>query len=199
MTRTAHAPQEFEEERLAALTNFRCEKCLGRYPNTPQFLVIQDGARLCRPNCAFDHSKSEWDVIAANAIRDATAMDTAYVKEYSEQLANAPNWSLMDGVSALTDITFTIDDIDQSYPTPIPLSPGGSIVIGGNGIGFTSADTITFSGAGSLYLSISTPSISTDQTSFTTTITADTLCPLGDYDLLFNASIYRNAVRVRHT
>lgn len=195
MVRIPHPPQEFEEERLAALTNFRCQRCTERYPNTPEFLVIQDGIRLCRPNCAFDHSPSEWDMIHANAIVEATELDSAYVKAYTDQLANAPNWSLMDGVSALTSLDFTVAGRPTSYPDPIPLVPGGSgVAVTGGGIGFTSADTLTFS---NVNISATTPSIAADQTSFTTTISASSPCPFGDYALLFNGNTYPKAIRVR--
>lgn len=184
------SPNDFDEERIEhGLTDFRCEKCQGRYPR--RLLVIQDGRRLCKPNCAYTYSPSETQVIAAQASVIAADLYASTVSQAMSELGQAPVGSLMTGVSALLDIKSPT----TAYPDMIPLSPGGaSVVMTGVGFNFQSTDTIVFN---TVHITLTTPVISTDLTTFTTTIAADSLCQRGNYDLLFNGGIWRNVVMVR--
>lgn len=182
----------YDEERLSSdvLADFRCERCQGRYPNTPEFLVVQDGAKLCRVNCAYRESPSEREILRQEGTIETAQLTADAITGAAQLYAKAGNWSLMDGVSAITSVVSGT----TTYPAPIAISPGGSVPITATGIAFTIADVISYSTGG---LSNNTPTISPDQTSMTFTVTASGALALGDYDLLFNGTRFPKMFRVR--
>lgn len=182
----------FDEERLSSdlLADFRCERCLGRYPNTTEFLVVQDGAKLCRPNCAYREAPSERELLRQEATIDAAQQTSDAVFGAAELFGKAAVWSLMDGVSAVTAITSGL----TRYPQPIALHLGGTAPIVLSGVLLSAADTISFSNSN---LTIGVVAYAPDQTSASFTVTAGGLIPLGDYDFFYNGTRFPKAFSVR--
>lgn len=185
-------PQEFDDIRVNSLAAFRCESCNGEYPNTDQFLRIQDGHRLCM-NCYWPMNKRMKDEARADAAIEAGQAYADNLAATQERIALAPNYSLLDGVSVLEGITFGTPT--SSYPTPITLTAGGAgVAITGVGVGFLSSDTLTCSNTN---VTFTTPVIATSQLSFTSAISASGATPRGDYDILFNGNRFTKAIKVR--
>ena len=181
-------PEVFEDQRLAGLTDFRCQVCQGRYPY--ELHVDQDGADVCKPNCAYKYTPSETQLLAGEARSEAAQITSQTLTRAAQQLGDAPNHSLMDGVSACTRITSNL----IRYPVQIPLVAGGSsapFVL--TGIAFTSADLLTASHTG---ITFGAAVIGTDLTTWTTTVVASGAVTKGDQDFLFNGTRFPKAFRV---
>ena len=183
----------FDEARLAydQLADFRCEVCTCRYPF--EELVIQDGAKVCRANCAYDRAPSEREFLAADAKREAAEATAKAIEGAARLNAKAAIWSLMDGVAAVTQI----QSGSTIYPTAISFAFGGashSVTL--TGIGFTSTDTIAYesrAGVTASGFSNGTVSISTDQTTNTFTVTTTGAVSRGYYDFLYNGTRFPKA------
>lgn len=184
------AATDFEAERLAPgqYADFRCERCLDRFPFSQ--LVVHDGHKLNRA-CAFREAPSERELLATEAYSDAADLYAQTVQRTADLQSKASNWSLMDGVSAISRIAGG----GLVYPQPIPLHPGGaSVSLLLTGVAFSPADVLTYSVAG---LSNSVPVISTNQTLMAFNVSASGLTPPGDYDFLFNGNRFPKAFQVR--
>lgn len=177
----------YEDQRNAELTDFRCQQCECRYPFSQ--LVVQDGAKLCRINCACDYSPSETEEIVAAAREEAAELTASTVEAAMGQLAEAPNYSLMDGVAACTKIVSGL----TVYPNPISVTSGGAAVpVSLTGVSFTSSDVITYSPAAGI--SNDSPVIATDGLSQTFNVT---ITVRGDYDFLYNGTRFRKVFAAR--
>lgn len=151
----------------------------------------QDGHKVCKPNCAYDMRTPARDAEDARAEGEATDLSAATTLKNAERLAAGNLYSLMEGVSACTRIVSG----STVYPAEIVLSAGGSSVpFVMTGITFTSADALTASNSG---ITFGTASISSDQTTWTTTVAASGLVPRGEYDFLFNGARFPKTFRVR--
>ena len=193
MPRQTHSYKEYNDERLNnAITEFRCQRCGDRYPNTPAFLVIQDGARVCRPNCAYDYSPSETQIIADQSKIEADEIWSSMQEAIASQTGDAQSFSYMTNQPAVETISTVANG---QYPNPVLLSPGGAgVLVTVTGVYFTSSDTISFSDS---HITATAQSVATNQLSFTTTVTASSLCPRGDFDLFINSNRFLNAIKVR--
>lgn len=181
--------EEFTEERLAGLVDFRCEVCQTRYPMTQH--VLQDGHSVCKVNCAYKEAPSERAQLHADAKEEAVALTAATIEAAAVLRGEAPNSSLMRGVSACTGLA----SASETYPEPIRVTAGGAAVdIELTGIEFSSSsDELTASHAEITY---GAATISDDQTTWTTTVSASGGVPAGYYTFLFNGTRYPRAFRV---
>lgn len=197
--RQSISPHEFDDERVAGLTDFRCERCMSRYPLT--LLKIQDGIRLCRVNCATRLSPDETTLEDAAAYGEAAELSAGEKHEIAERYALAPVWSLMQNVSAIESISTVASG---AYPNPILLVHGGAAVaVTFTGVNFQTIDALTFSNAGitgSSLVRVGTPdpqdSTVTLYLSCTSNVSASGAVSPGYYDLLFNNNRFRDAIRV---
>jgi hypothetical protein len=180
----------FDEERLspANLTDFRCDKCLARWPLSQH--VFQDGLHVCKPNHAVEATKDERDVQRAKDDARCAALDAEEEAEAARLLAEAPNWSLMEGVPLVESIAAGA----VAYPEPFALAPGGAVAVTVTGYNLTSTDVIEYS---TLSLSHGSVVISGDQTAATFTVTAHPAIVRSDYDFLYNGARYPRAFRIR--
>lgn len=188
---TTTSPNVYDDQRLVdtELADFRCESCEGRYPY--ELLVIQDGHKVCKPNCAWSQTTRERDQIYAEDRQRAAELTADTTEQNAERIGRGNLSSLMDGVSACTRIqSGTI-----THPDLITLIAGGSSVsLVLTGIQFSSSDVLTASHTGITY---GTASISSDRTTWTTTVVASGLVPAGNYTFLFNGSRFPDTFRVR--
>jgi len=190
MSHPSISPNVFDDDRLAdgQLLDFRCESCEGRYPF--DLLVIEDGHKVCKPNCAHDTPLSERERLAAEAQLEATRLTTDNIERNTERLGRGNLYSLMDGVSVCTKLASG----STIYPVQIQLVSGGpSVSLALTGVGFSTSDVVTSSHSG---ITFSAGTISTDQLSWTLTVAASGLVPTGNYIFYFNGARFPDAFRV---
>lgn len=188
------SPNELDEQRLAGLTDFRCEKCNNRYPYEMLDRATLDaiGRRVCSVNCAYDPpDRSVKDQIAARAKEEGVMLTVQNVEESARRIGEAPASSLMDGVSVLE----TISSAFGEWPIAVQLSAGGaSAIITITGYNHSSADVIEYGHAG--ITDAVAPSRNVAATETTLSVHASGAVPMGYYDLRFNSLPYRLFFRV---
>ena len=191
MGRQAISPNDYDEQRLAGLTDFRCEICNDRWPydmlDEPTYAAI--GRRVCKANCNYDPPHNQGDIIEAREIVELTKLTADNVAESAQRLGRAPvGASLVASVPVIESITSP----SGTYPVPVDLTVGGaSVVVTLNGLNHSSDDEISYSSA-------VTDASAVSRTETATTLTVQsTEGPAGYYDLTFNGNVYRNVFRVR--
>lgn len=188
------SPNEFDEQRLAGLTDFRCERCHNRYPyemlDRPTYEAT--GRRVDTINCAYDPpDRSSKDRIAAQATEEGIMLTAQNVEESARRIGEALASSLTDGVSVLETITSSFGE----WPIGVQLSAGGaSAIVTLGGYNHSSADVIEYGHAG--ITDAVAPSRNVAATETTLTIHVSGAVPLGYYDLRVNSLPYRQFFRV---
>lgn len=190
----AISPNEFDDQRLAELTDFRCERCESRWPysllDRPTY--EQTGRRVCSVNCAYDPPNSALrDVVAAHAKEEGIQLTAQNVEESARRLGEAPSSVIVPSLSVLETLTSTAGD----WPDPATLTAGGpSIVVTVTGYNHATSDVIEYGHAG--ITDAIAPSRNAAATVTTLTVQASGATPAGYYDFRFNVNPYRRFFRV---
>lgn len=188
------SPNEYDERRIAGLTDFRCERCNNRWPydllDRPTYEAT--GHRVDSVNCAYDPpDRSVKDTIAAHATEEGVRLTEMNVDESARRLGEAPSSVLVPGWSVLETLTSTAGN----WPEPAQLTAGGSsVVVTLTGYNHSSSDTIEYGHAG--ITDAIAPSRNVDATETTLTVHASGGVPSGYYDLRVNELPYRKFFRV---
>lgn len=188
------SPNEYDDQRLAGLTDFRCERCGNRWPYDllDRATYEKTGRRVDSVNCAYDPpDRSAKDVIAAHAKEEGVLLTAANVEESARRLAEAPSSVILPNLSVLETLTSTAGD----WPEPTELTAGGaSVVVTITGYNHSSDDVIEYGHAG--ITDAIAPSRNVAATTTTLTVHASGAVPQGYYDLKFNVNPYRRFFRV---
>jgi hypothetical protein len=191
MGRASVSPNDYDDQRLAGLTDFRCEKCQNRWPleMVDEPTLAATGRKLCSVNCAYSPPHEQKQQIGARHKAELAQITAEHASESASRIAKASASSLMAGVPAVESLSSSFG----TYPTPTELTIGGGhVTVTITGINFSSADTIAYGSAGI----VNHAAVSRTTTTTTLTVKA-TSGPAGYYGLTFNGNSFPNVFRVR--
>lgn len=169
-------PEEFDEQRLAEEgSDFRCQRCQGRYPLADLTIEKMTGYRVCS-NHTYSYTVPEIPLIEGASYADQAAYTTFMAGLIAEGKARG-----LGTRNLFADMKGIVSSTPSS---PFTIHRGGaSVVFVLNGIGFVEDDVLT---ADTPLITASAPAVTFGGTVSTFTVTASGSAPMGERQLRFN-------------